>query len=123
MRTLLKIKTIGANDITKAQRIKRRRKQNNAAKRLSRAKAGANSQATSAEQLKPWLALGVSRRTFYRQRANGTVGTVSGTITLSIDGGQSSANRGAPRARARLRGEKELQTSRMVRANASNRIH
>jgi len=42
-------------------------------------KAGAVPHAASAERVKPWEALGISRRTYYRNRANGTVGTESGT--------------------------------------------
>jgi hypothetical protein len=78
-RTRLGITTIGAIDFGKAKRIKRRRKLNTADKRARRAAAGATSHAASAERLTPWIALGISRRTYYRKRANGTVGTESGT--------------------------------------------
>jgi hypothetical protein len=76
-RDRLGITTIGGFDCLKDKREARRRKLNNAAKRLNRAEAGAAPHATSAEQTKPWLALGISRRTYYRNRANGTVGTDS----------------------------------------------
>jgi hypothetical protein len=78
-RDRLGITTIGGFDCLKPKREARRRKLNNAAKRLNRAEAGAAPHATSAEQTKPWLALGISRRTYYRNRANGTAGTDSGT--------------------------------------------
>jgi hypothetical protein len=74
-RTRLGITTIGAIDCSKVQRSNRRRKRNNAAKRTG-------SHATSAERTKPWLALGFSRRTYYRKLANGTFGTDSGTAAL-----------------------------------------
>jgi hypothetical protein len=78
-RTRLAITTIGATDFCKAQRTKRRKNRNNAGKLADRAKAGAASHAASAERTKPWEALGISRRTYYRKLANGTVGTDSGT--------------------------------------------
>lgn len=78
-RTRLGITTIGATDFCKAKRTKLRTKRNTAGKRASRAAAGAAPHAESAEQKAPWLALGISRRTYYRRQANGTVGTDSGT--------------------------------------------
>ena len=78
-RTRLGITTIGATDCGKAKRAALRRKRNNAAKRASRARAGATSHATSAARAKPWVALGISRRTYYRRGLNGTDGTNSGT--------------------------------------------
>jgi hypothetical protein len=78
-RTRLGITTIGAIDFCKAKRTKRRKKRNNADKLARRLKAGAAPHAASAERVKPWEALGISRRTYYRNRANGTFGTDSGT--------------------------------------------
>ena len=78
-RTRLGVTTIGATDFGKAKRTKRRTKLNNADKLARRAAAGAKPHAESAEQKAPWLALGISRRTYYRRQANGTVGTDSGT--------------------------------------------
>jgi hypothetical protein len=75
----LGITTIGGQGCKKAQRTKRRKKLNTADKRARRAEAGAKPHAESAEQKAPWLALGISRRTYYRKQANGTVGTDSGT--------------------------------------------
>ncbi len=71
-RTRLEIRTIGAVDRTKAQRAKDCREREAAAARSRRAKAGAAPHAASVEQAKPWSALGISRRTYYRNRANGT---------------------------------------------------
>ena len=80
-RTRLKIKTIGAVDCSKAKRKTRRRCRRNAADRARRAKAGARPHAQSAAQTMPWLDEGVSRRTWYRRRAqNGTDGTSSRPI-------------------------------------------
>jgi hypothetical protein len=78
-RMRLRITTIGAIDCGKAKRAALRRKRNNAAKRASRARDGAASHATSAARTKPWLALGISPRSYYRKRLNGTGGTNSGT--------------------------------------------
>jgi hypothetical protein len=81
-RTRLKIRTIGAVDRSKAQRAKRCRKRKAAAEVARRAKVGAVPHALSAARAKPWEALGISRRTYYRNRANGTVGTNSCPILL-----------------------------------------
>jgi hypothetical protein len=81
-RTRLAITTIGATDVNKAQRANRRRKQNITAKRLKRAKAGVTPRASSAARLKPWLALGISERTYYRRLANGSVGSNTGTAAF-----------------------------------------
>jgi hypothetical protein len=78
-RMSLGITTIGAIDCDKAKRAALRKKRNNAAKRVSRAKAGAVPHANSAERTKPWIKLGISRRTYYRKGLNGTDGTNSGT--------------------------------------------
>ena len=78
-RMRLRITTIGAIDCGKVKRAALRRKRNNAAKRASRAKGGAASHATSAARTEPWRALGISPRTYYRKRLNGTGGTNSGT--------------------------------------------
>jgi hypothetical protein len=63
-RTRLGITTIGATDCGKTKRAALRKKRNNAAKRASRAIAGAASHATSAAKTKPWKALGISRATY-----------------------------------------------------------
>jgi hypothetical protein len=76
-RTLLGIKSIGANDVTKAKRAKRAKRKDAAYQKALRVRAGAKPHAGSTEQKAPWLALGVSRRTYYRKQANGTFGTDS----------------------------------------------
>jgi hypothetical protein len=100
VRTLLRITTIGANDCDKAQRSKRRKRRNTAAHRARRAEAGAGSHATSAEHLKPWRALGMSRRTYYRKLAIGTLGTDSSAAAfLSMRGTNQCQTGGPPRER------------------------
>ena len=74
-RTRLEIRTIGAVDYNKTKRKARRRRKRIAADRARRAKAGAAPRTQSAERTRPWEAEGISRRTWYRRRQNGTVGT------------------------------------------------
>jgi hypothetical protein len=78
-RTRLGITTIGAIDFKKGQRTKLRNKLSKADKRERRAAAGAKPHATSAARLKPWLDLGISERTWFRRRANGSVGSETAT--------------------------------------------
>ncbi|WP_210241925.1 hypothetical protein [Bradyrhizobium elkanii] len=70
VRTLLGITTIGAIDCNKEQREQRRQGKKNAGKTARRRDAGAVSraeyEAASAARNKPWEALGMSRRTWYR---------------------------------------------------------
>jgi hypothetical protein len=68
MRTRLRLTTIGSIDCGKAKRAKLRAKRNNEAKRARRAEAGAVPHSASAEQTKPWLALGISRATYFRRQ-------------------------------------------------------
>jgi hypothetical protein len=79
-RHALGITTIGAIDENKAARAKRRRRRDRERKaRLRRAKGIQPRKAyedQSAEQAMPWIAEGISRRTWYRRRAKaGTDGT------------------------------------------------
>ena len=74
-RTRLGITTIGAIDCKKAKRAALRRNRKNVARQARRLEAGAKPHAASVEQMKPWITLGISRRTYYRRRANGTDGT------------------------------------------------
>lgn len=67
-RTRLGITTIGATDFPKRQRMKRRQKLKNEARRASRIEAGAVPHAMSAARLKPWLDLGMSRATYFRRQ-------------------------------------------------------
>jgi hypothetical protein len=69
-RTELKITTIGACDVTKAERMKRRReraRQRQAAKRQAASVSRAQYLAACAAKPKPWLLLGLSRATWYRR--------------------------------------------------------
>ena len=72
-RTRLHIRTIGAIDLTKAERLSRRRnrqRRNRAQlRRTNGAKPRAIYEATSASRRRPWEALGISRRTWERRRA------------------------------------------------------
>jgi hypothetical protein len=67
-RTRLKITTIGAIDCGKAKRAALRRKRAAARERARRAKSGAVAHASSAARAKPWKALGISRRTYFRRQ-------------------------------------------------------
>jgi hypothetical protein len=88
-RSSLHITTIGALDSSvekRKQLDKLRRREHEAAKRRERgAKPRADYEANSAEQLRPWEALGISRRTWYRRgkpsltrrEDNGSVGRMA----------------------------------------------
>jgi hypothetical protein len=83
-RTRLKIKTIGAVDCGKSKRMNRRCRKRIAADRARRARAGARPHAQSAAATQPWIDEGISRRTWYRRRAQvGTVGTESRPLVRS----------------------------------------
>jgi len=78
-RHALGITTIGAIDENKSARTKRRKQQAKARMRAHRKAKGAKSRASyedkSAEQTMPWIADGISRRTWYRRRALALRGT------------------------------------------------
>jgi hypothetical protein len=69
-RTELRITTIGAFDVGKDERLARRRNANRLAKQAKRRAAGMKPrhvyEAQSVSRAKPWQALGMSRRTWYR---------------------------------------------------------
>lgn len=73
-RTMLGITTIGAIDHGKAARKKRRKERERERQAAKRRAAGAVPRAQyegqSLEKQKPWLAEGISRRTWYRRRLN-----------------------------------------------------
>jgi hypothetical protein len=80
-RARLKIRTIGAIGCTKVERAELRKKRNTESHRERRAEAGAIPREMSAERQKPWLDLGISRRTFYaRKKADCTTCTDSSAI-------------------------------------------
>jgi hypothetical protein len=74
-RTRLRITTIGAVDVTREERARLRAERKVAAERARRRARGAKPRPPSAARTKPWLSLGISRRTWYRRRAPATVGT------------------------------------------------
>jgi hypothetical protein len=71
-RSRLGIKTIGACDLTKAEREAARKARKRQTERKGRRAKGVKPRAeylaTSAERAKPWLAEGISRRTWYRRQ-------------------------------------------------------
>lgn len=71
-RSGLRIRTIGAVDVDKAERAKRRSEKRRALKEAARRAAGASTraeyEAASIEQAQPWIIIGISRRTWYRRR-------------------------------------------------------
>jgi hypothetical protein len=69
-RKLLDIRTFRPIDRTVRQLKQDTRERRAQRERDSRAEAGATPRAMSEAQLKPWLALGISRATFYRNRKN-----------------------------------------------------
>jgi hypothetical protein len=76
VRTALKIRTIGARDLTKRQRTARRKyKQRERMARL-RLKRGAQPHAQSRSQTKPWEKEGRSRSAWYRERKKKPVGQI-----------------------------------------------
>lgn len=83
-RTMLGITTIGAFDMNRSARIKRRRKLDRERKSRARRSKGAKPrkdyEAQSIESQMPWIDEGISRRTWYRRRkTNGTAGTAPAT--------------------------------------------
>jgi hypothetical protein len=73
-RTRLGITTIGSADVTKEQRAARRKARKREDMKQRRKSAGAKPradyEASSLARSKPWIAEGISRRTWYRRRAN-----------------------------------------------------
>jgi hypothetical protein len=74
-RTMLGLTTIGAIDYGKAARTKRRKQRDRdrkaAARRAQGTKPRRQYEAASIERSKPWIAEGISRRTWYRRRGTG----------------------------------------------------
>ena len=70
-RTALKLTTIGACDVSKAERLRRRRERHRAAQQATRRARGVVPRdqylADSFSRTKPWEALGISRRTWERR--------------------------------------------------------
>ncbi|WP_411904179.1 helix-turn-helix domain-containing protein [Methylorubrum thiocyanatum] len=72
-RTALSLRTIGAVDQTSRERADERRRKDAAYRTEKRRQEGATPREQSAEQREPWKALGMSRRTYYRKLAAGTL--------------------------------------------------
>jgi hypothetical protein len=74
-RTTLKLRTIGAIDMTAQQRAEQRKRRNaermRALRKAQNATPRAIYEAQSLSRTKPWEAAGVSRRTWYRLRGTG----------------------------------------------------
>lgn len=66
-RTALRIFTIGAYDVPKAERIKRRKEKRRLADQARRQARGAKPHEQSISRTKPWEARGMSRATWYRK--------------------------------------------------------
>jgi hypothetical protein len=76
-RQRLGITTIGATDFRKRQRTALRKKKARERQQAKRAAAGVKPRTMSLEQSKPWKALRISERTYYRRRKNGSDGSNS----------------------------------------------
>jgi len=81
----LGIYTIGAHDVTKRTRTLMRKRNKRSREAARRRATGATPHSESLSATKPWKALGVSRRTWYRHRS-GTVGTDSCPLVLRMEG-------------------------------------
>src|SRR4029450_5775684 len=66
-RTALRIFTIGAYDVPKAERIKRRKEKRRLADQARRQARGSKPHEQSISRTKPWAARGMSRATWYRK--------------------------------------------------------
>jgi hypothetical protein len=67
-RTLLDLRTVGANDVSRKWRDAIQRQKEAADKRWAREQAGAKPQSRSAARNRPWEAMGICRATFYRRK-------------------------------------------------------
>lgn len=73
-RHALRITTIGAIDMTKTERAKRREERKRSAKKAGRKRQSRGEyEAASITRAQPWKALGISRATWYRRTAKPTV--------------------------------------------------
>jgi hypothetical protein len=77
----LALRTIGACDVSKAERTKRRKAKDRERKRARRMAVGAIPRDMSLSRTRPWEREGISRRTWYRRRQ--MLGTNSSAILLS----------------------------------------
>jgi hypothetical protein len=86
-RTLLGIKTIGACDLSRAQRRKQRRHKDRMAKWRKRRSAGMRLQSECLSATQPWKELGMSRASWYRRNkpGNGSETTLSAISLIGIE--------------------------------------
>ena len=68
LRTLLDLRTVGASDVSKAEREKIAAQNQAANKRWEREKAGAKPQSQSERRNKPWETMGISESTYRRRK-------------------------------------------------------
>ncbi|MCJ2040412.1 hypothetical protein MKK55_15885 [Methylobacterium sp. J-059] len=80
-----RLRSIGATDRRAPQRAVERKAKKAVCERKRRAKAGAKAQANSKASTKPWESLGMSRSTFYRKLADGTVVEVQSPYDVAQD--------------------------------------
>jgi hypothetical protein len=94
-RQRLKLTTIGAIDVDRKQRNRRRRERNRMAKEARRRARGATPrveyEANSLTRTEPWKAQGISRRTWERRRRVASAGTANPNLK---DGGPNDASPG-----------------------------
>jgi hypothetical protein len=86
-RTMLGITTIGAIDMPKAQRTKRRKQRDRDRLKAKRKQQGrtprAEYEAKSLSRAKPWIAEGISRATWYRRRRAETTNPRETTVSAA----------------------------------------
>ena len=83
-RETLDIRTVWPANMTKAKFEDYTRARNTARKRTAARASGARPQSESVERQKPWIALDMSRRTYYRRLAAGTL-PAHGTTSSGLD--------------------------------------
>jgi hypothetical protein len=85
-RTAWRIRTIGGHDVSKRQRIVRRKRKDRAYHARRRREAGATPRSSSLANTQPWLAERISRRTWFRHKrgTNGTNSSARGTVSSAI---------------------------------------
>jgi hypothetical protein len=79
-RQALRLTTIGSVNVGKRARKEMRKRRDRLAKERKRRERGARPHSESLSATKPWEAMKMSRRTWYRQRTKGVLGT-SGTVS------------------------------------------
>jgi hypothetical protein len=94
-RTAWGIRTIGGHDVSRSQRITRRKRRERERKARGRREAGAKSQSLSQNKARPWIVDGIGRRQWFRRKAKAraqsghddtddTVSSARGTVSSAI---------------------------------------